>query len=105
MAKEKLVHIYGQEIWHGDAFIVANKEGLLAISQAINQALTKGKGVTEVMPADGEGFALKILCRNDEWLSPFWDNLAMPYTDNVHYRKREAIYPWHLKELFDKPLT
>jgi len=96
-----LVHIYPQVAWHDDVFVVANKEGLLALQRAIYGALKKGKGVAEVYVADGEGYDVKILLHDAVWPSDEWKRLAVPYT--ADYAKEitppvsnVVIEPWEL---------
>ena len=40
---EPMLHIYAQEIWHGDAFILGNKEALESLRAAIDAAFMKGR--------------------------------------------------------------
>jgi hypothetical protein len=105
--KIKLVHIYGQKIWHDDVFIIANREGLLALQKAISEALEKGKGVAEVFVADGEGYNVEILLNDADWPSDVWDSLVLPYTDGcvqeiVSLHGDKVIQPWELWEKYSK---
>ena len=99
----KLVHIYGQKIWHDDVLIIANHEGLLALQKAVSEALEKGKGVAEVFVADGEGYDVKILLNEADWPSDSWDILVLPYTaDFVREiappHGNVVVQPWELRE-------
>ena len=100
-----LLHIYAQEQWHGEAYIVGNRGGLQELKRAIEQALRNGKGETGrygtyVCPNDGEGYKVKITMNNTDWLGAFWDKLALSYTEEVASDKREdAVWPWKLPAL------
>lgn len=96
-----LVHVYPQVAWHDDVFIVANKEGLLALQRAISGALKKGKGVEEVTVADGECYNVKILLNDASWPSDAWKLLALPYTadyvkDMAPTVSNTVVHPWEL---------
>jgi hypothetical protein len=90
----KLIHIYGQQFFHDDAFIIGTREGLTALRDAINEALEKGRAVTEVFVNDGEGYDICIALNDSNCLSPFWNKLAVPYADEMASEKREdALQP------------
>jgi len=74
------VHIYAQPFHHGDAYIVANAEGLTAIRDACDAALKRGSVAIEPFTEDGEGYALIVM--NIETRDPKWSQLHLPYTDN-----------------------
>ena len=78
-----LLHIYAQEAWHDDAFIVGKRLGLEALRDAISEALEKGRARADAYVADGEGYEIKILCEDLEWKEDFWNNLSLPYTDEL----------------------
>lgn len=98
-----LLHIYGQESWHNEAYIVGNKSGLQELKKAIEQALNSGRGETGEHNAciyvnDGEGYKVQIIMNNTNWLEPFWKKLALPYTEVVASDKGEdIIWPWKIK--------
>lgn len=99
-----LLHIYAQEQWHGEAYIIGSRGGLIELKKAIIQALNSGKGETgedvPIYASDGEGYKIKVTMNNTDWLKPFWDKLAMPYTGEVASDKREdAVWPWKLPAL------
>ena len=96
-----LLHIYGQEQWHGNAYIIGNKGGLLELKKAIEQALSDNKGEIgddkPVYANDGEGYQTKVMMNNTGWLESFWGRLAVPYTAEVASDKREdAVWPWQI---------
>jgi len=99
-----LLHIYAQEQWHGEAYIVGNRDGLIELKKAIIQALNSGKGETgEDVPIyvnDGEGYKVKVTMNNTGWLEPFWVKLAVPYTEKIASEKRkDAVWPWKIKKV------
>jgi len=92
--KPKVVHIYGQDYWHNDSFIIANKKGLLALKSAIEKALTTQRSETNVTVADGEGYHLHVISLNDQQKL---QKLMLPYTDEIARDKRKnVIQPYDL---------
>lgn len=90
-----VVHLYAQYQWHDDAFIVANREGLLALQRAITEALENGHGSTEAFVGDGEGFSVRIVVK-DEDLSA-WREVAVPCISDIAREKNpKALWPWDL---------
>lgn len=90
-----LLHIYSQNYWHSPAYIVGDKETLLALKEAIDKALTQNQSSFESSTIDGEGYDVKVFLKessNEE----YWDNAALPYTDDVAMSPKEAIWPWKL---------
>lgn len=71
-----VVHVYGQESWHEEAFIVADEKGLHALREAIDRALAAGHEVVTVAPADGEMFSLHVVRRGTDSM----DRLTLPYS-------------------------
>ena len=101
MAEMALLHIYGQEAWHDDVYLVGNRAGLSALKTAIEEALAIGKGQTpekgQVFVSDGEGYSVKVLCNDEDWQGEFWGTLAVPYTEDFARDNREnAVGPWKL---------
>ena len=71
------VHIYAQPFNHGDAYIVADAEGLTAIRDACDAALKRGSTAIEPFTEDGEGYALIVM--NIETRDPKWALIHLPY--------------------------
>jgi len=71
------VHVYPQASGHGDAYIVADSDGLLAIRDACDAALKRGATSIEPATADGEGYTLIFM--NVETRDPKWENVQLPY--------------------------
>ncbi len=86
------VHLHSQATWHDSAYISANRLGLLALRQAIDEALGAAQtGAADVFTNDGEGFDLRVRCVTGEQIY----KLALPYTDEVAREgDPNAIWPW-----------
>jgi len=97
LSEMKLLHIYAQEIWHGEAYIVGNRDGLLALKEAIEQALVDSKSQVDEYASDGEGYKVRVIMNDTGWLEPFWDTLALPYSEKMTREgTRSAVWPWEL---------
>lgn len=70
-----VLHVYGQEHEHDDAFIVGDVKSLTALRDAIDAALSKGHGHAAVSPEDGECFKLYVVRHDTERMS----RLQSPY--------------------------
>lgn len=55
-----LVHIRGQFTYHGEATIRGNVSGLIALRDALNEALENGSGERVVFATDGEGYEVIV---------------------------------------------
>lgn len=71
--KPPVLHLYGQDTWHSDAFIVAEKDALLALRVAIDAALECGVGKAALSPNDGEGYYLHVV------LKECMERMSLPY--------------------------
>lgn len=79
MDKYPIAHIYGQHSFHMEAIILGNEKGLIALRDAINEAIFPGKessSEAEVYVNDGEGYTAYVKMVNDTDI----DNLPVPYT-------------------------
>lgn len=81
-----MLHIYPQTYHHTEAMVVGNRQGLLALREAIDRAL-EGEGEQkvarvsqDVFVMDGEGYTAWVVRQDQDWQSPAWLDLAMPYT-------------------------
>ena len=75
----KILNIYGQPFEHTEAKIVGTTEGLTALRDALNRAITNGIGSntdddykqddsdTVLWASDGEGYSVIIEVHNDTW--------------------------------------
>lgn len=97
--KIPLLHIYSQEAWHDDAFIVGNTEGLKALRDAINQALKRQSNRSQsvsgpVSVSDGEYYTTVIVKIDTDWQEEEWRELAVPYTwEHAKERNEKAKHP------------
>lgn len=87
---EPVAHIYAQEAFHDEAFIVGNRDYLHALRDAITAALKGGFGKAEGFVSDGEGFDTMVVL-HDHPLGEKWSQLQVPYT--IDYA-RERRQPW-----------
>jgi len=78
--KTPYIHIYGQSMNHDDLFIIGNKEGLIALSDALDMVSAHWNddsiGV-DVFAKDGEGYKIIIKRANDDEM----EQLMLPYTE------------------------
>lgn len=88
------LHIYAQDTWHCEAFIIGNTEGLINLRNAIDSAIEKTKGKASCFVNDGEGFDVHVI-KEDE----FFNELVVPYTDIV---AREIRQNGKIPSLFHK---
>lgn len=91
------LHVYPQEQWHDDAYIIADRPALLALRDAIDKALAPGIGITgmDFFANDGEGYTLHVVnLEGDEG----WNKLGRPYTGDIAKDKRgdDALWPWQI---------
>jgi len=94
-----VLHIHPPEAWHGDAFLVANRDGLTILKRVIEQALSEGKAHDVMCAADREGYDLWIQVIDSPLEGEDWERAALPYTDEYAREKRaDAIWPWQRKQ-------
>lgn len=77
-----ILHIYGQEHEHQEAYIVGNREALETLRAAIDRALTHedGLAMSEQFTSDGEGYEVFVVRRDDPWEpGSVWYELHSPY--------------------------
>lgn len=89
--KYPIVHLWSPYAFHEESYVIANREGLIKLKNAVDMALNTGQGKTEVFVADGEGYDLHIFITDDEI------SMALPYTADYAKESREkAVYPWNM---------
>lgn len=92
MAPENTLHIYAQEIWHGEAYIVGTESALIDLANKISEACTRKHTISEHSVNDGEGYNVHILVVED------MDPLSLPYTDDVakidSRQIADVVHPW-----------
>lgn len=82
-----LCHIYGQGMWHDNAYIVANRTALEELREAIDIALRHGEFRFNSSTSDHEGYDLFISCVQEDFN---WGSLEMPYHDQEIFEKTKA---------------
>jgi hypothetical protein len=90
----EIVHLYAGPSYHMEGYIVASRQGLEKLRDAINKVLEGNNfAVTEVFTSDGEGYDLFVIKHDTSW-----DDVALPYTE--YYQNNQAKWPYQLlKEL------
>lgn len=82
------LHIYGQEVWHDDAWIVGGPEALQNLILAIARAINAGHSEQPYYVNDGEGYDLHVICE------PVDQRHEVPYSDEIAMeRRRDARGP------------
>lgn len=73
--------IFPSETYHAPVIIVGNKDALIKLREAVDQAILHGNGKTEdVFETDGEGFTVYVVDQDK------LDNLPMHYVDHLDYK-------------------
>src|SRR3546814_9713108 len=88
------LHLYGQHLWHDEAYIAGDRAGIEMLRDALNEALGAADGVSmaaDVFAGDGEGYNVSVHVLPDAE----FQRLAMPYTDEIA-RESGGFWPWHL---------
>ncbi len=100
MSEPKLLHVYEHYAHHDEVWMVGNVDGLLALRNAIDMVLnsTTQAAHAEVMAADGEGYAVHVLCEDSPWQGDRWQHLFLPYTAEYarDVETPDTYMPWHL---------
>ena len=81
-------HFFGQQMWHDNAYLIANRIALVELKEAIDNALKHGESRLGLSPSDGEGYNLFIKCVEDDFK---WDALEMPYHDKDIYEPDKSV--------------
>ena len=98
----EILHVYAQDQWHEDAFIVGDRAALVKLRDAIVQALDgdadpfddtisrEGLGKTAVFAADGEGYSLHVVAIDAERM----ERMKLPYTGRMfNHPDAKGRYP------------
>ena len=93
----KILHIYPQIDWHSEALIVhsealivGNRDALLSLKSAIDNALIGKSAKCEAYTSDGEGYETSVICLNDK---KRFEKLELPYTDEI-CKEPDGICPF-----------
>ncbi len=91
-----LLHIYGQSLQHDAAYIVGNRQGLEALKEAIETALTMDEAEISATVADGEGYQIYVLADDNDWQGKSWQGRMLPYSHPIANRNGGGKKPpWH----------
>lgn len=75
---EPTINIYGQAAWHDAVRIVANRDALVALRDAIDSALEHNvSSVDEVFASDGEAYSIHIGVMPDDFMH--WEGAPPPF--------------------------
>ena len=95
MEEMPVLHIHPPETWHGDAYLVANRDALTTLKRIIEHALSEGQAHGDMYVADKEGYDLWLQIIDSPLDGEDWEKAALPYTDEMARDKRtDAIWPW-----------
>jgi hypothetical protein len=86
-----VVHVWSQGAWHDSAYIVGDRDGLIKLRGAIDQAIKSGAASAEVFVIDGEGYNIEVKCVEDT------KRLAVPYLESYAKEERtrkDVTFPW-----------
>lgn len=86
------LHIRGQFSYHGEAYIVGSRAGLLALRAAIDEALEHGEGEAIAYANDGEGYAVTV-----RRTSRLRDMGSPPYIDRLSEARANYEREWMQK--------
>ncbi len=75
---DDLLHVYGQFAWHDDVFLIGDRDALMKLRDAVDQALEKGAGSFTGFVTDGEGFECHVHLADEKELL----ELKLPYCDH-----------------------
>lgn len=89
MGMEEILHIFAQFHEHGDAKILGNKSGLLALRDAINTALSEKRGEAQIMADDGEGYSVMVEMTNGAGLRKAGSHYVQRQVDGIFAAERE----------------
>ncbi|MEK4092267.1 MULTISPECIES: hypothetical protein [unclassified Viridibacillus] len=97
-------HLFGQQMWHGNAYMVANRAALLGIKEAIEVALENEESRVTMFPSDGEAYDLFIKCTNEGF---DWEQIKLPYhnPEVIENNKDQTKKPAKFFERFKRILA
>ena len=87
------MQLYGQELWHSPAFLLANEEGLLKLREAIDVALENGEYRHVTSSSAGDGYDLLIKKMD---VDMDWSKVKTPYTALMNKEEETTIKPQEL---------
>lgn len=69
---------------------IADNEALANLTNAIAEAIVKGKSQAEVWASDGEGYSIRIKRVEDELDNKAWNQLPNHYTAEWHFHSTKG---------------
>lgn len=89
-----IVHVYGQESFHDDVWIVADREGMERLYSSMGEIINGSGGLQqsfETCVNDGEGYSIHVKFDNTINMGKY----SVPYSaDYACEKRKDAIYPW-----------
>ncbi len=101
MIDKSIIHLWSNNAFHDEAYIVCNKKGLRQLRDELNRMLEQevAHGEIETMCNDGEGYDLHVIVAEgpDGWMPV---ETALPYIDEDFgaEKRANAVYPWMHRE-------
>lgn len=91
----EILHVFGQESFHDDVYIVGTISELTRLRNTIDEAILNNFSVgRNFCVNDGEGYSVEVTKITDLEV----DKLAVPYTALFAREKSEnAVYPWQIE--------
>jgi hypothetical protein len=83
------LHLYAQEQWHDEAYIVGDYAALKQLRDALDMALETGRCSMLVFAADGEGYRLHVVQHETARM----DRLRLPYAKTIYGPEPKGRYP------------
>lgn len=89
-----ILHVYASYSRRGPAAIVGTRAALIALRDAIDQALVAGSAQFAAVSSDREEYAVGVECDDTERSGTTWPVRAVPYTaPYAEERRPHAIWP------------
>jgi len=98
MRKPPVAHIYQHKEPGKELVIVANKNALKDLANALQHASSTGVAMAKIYAGDGHETNV-VVCRESD--NEVWENLELPYTDNMFKENREQYIPKEQLEYLD----
>jgi negative regulator of genetic competence, sporulation and motility len=92
--QDEVLHIYGQEAWHDDVYIVANYNTLIQLIDLLRNAVVQGNGEGSFYANDGEGYKVIVIKATDEQVSVLEPVYSAEETETENTGK--GLLPWNI---------
>jgi hypothetical protein len=85
------LHIYGQDAWHDSAYIVGDRQSLVALLDCLAEALYSGEATKfNSFTNDGEGYSIEVIPLDE----PQMETMRLPYHGDIAIDNNpERIWP------------